>query len=161
MVPAHSRPGSSALTGSSDQINFNVAGCEGLPSPTFTVSPSAYAGTAHSFQLRPWSVERCSLAPKWPRSSAAYQLPSRGSTLANATLSPRKALRAIRQAPLLRSRVNRPLRVETSNVSDMSASCCSRLLFPCAVPACCSSLLVDGSSSAARQCLHHIDLGAL
>ena len=61
----------------------------------FSTWPSGcggYAGVAISVQVAPRSSERCSLTPKWPWSSAAYQ-PPRGSIIASVTLSPMNAPR--------------------------------------------------------------------
>ena len=49
------------------------------------------AGAATSSQLAPRSLLRLSFTPKWPRRSAAYQVPSRGSASTCVTGSPGNA----------------------------------------------------------------------
>ena len=52
-----------------------------------------------SCQVSPPSRERCSFTPKWPRASAAYSAPSRGSCSSMEIGSPRKRVPAIDHVP--------------------------------------------------------------
>src|SRR5258708_5985520 len=117
IVPAQSTPGSFAPPATSSHSSCSFAGAGSLPSPVAILSSAEYAGTATSCQDLPRSSERCSLTPKWPRLSAAYQAPSRASASERVTLSPRNDTLSTCHAPLPRASANRPLRVETSSRS--------------------------------------------
>ena len=92
IVPHHSAPSRSSA-GASDQISAVAHVALLAPDVLLDLAVGllgGYAGAAISVHVAPRSSERCSLTPKWPWSSAAYQLPSRGSAIASVTLSPMK-----------------------------------------------------------------------
>ena len=105
MVPAQRRP--ATPPGSSAQI---------LPSDQGWGSSEAFSGlggnTGTAISRHAVPSRRHSLAPKWPRSSAAVTPPSASANTAE-TGSPRKCASTISQALPRRATSNNPLRVPT------------------------------------------------
>src|SRR5713101_22593 len=117
-TPAYQAPGSEECPG----VSQNTC------STARPFSPAAALGNAGgrcaSFQVRPKSVERNTVGPRWPaRTAQSSVLPSRGSSTRGLTMLPRKWGPASVQ--LLRARSdfmrNTPLRVPTSSVTGPEA----------------------------------------
>src|SRR5688572_25011926 len=109
LVPAYQRPGWRAEPG----VSQNTRSTE---SPAPSAALANWGGRAASFQLAPPSVERNTVGPRWPAFTAATSVrPSRGSTSAWFTTSPRKwgPSKRQRRRPRSAERTNSPLRVPT------------------------------------------------
>src|SRR5580700_2956682 len=107
MAPIHRRFGWCGPPSSRVQI-WNSDGAPGVS--------AAKAGAAISRQVRPSSSERCSFGPKCPSLSAAKITPSSWRN-AFVTGFPTKPIRSAVQPARMRSSVNKPFRVATSNRS--------------------------------------------
>src|SRR5712691_7345658 len=125
-TPAYQAPGSE--------------GCPGVSQNTCSTarpfSPSAALGNAGgrcaSFHVRPESVERNTVGPRWPaRAAQSSVFPSRGSSTTWLTMCPRKCGPASVHCRLARSDLTRnaPLRVPTSKVTGREAGRSVFLLF--------------------------------
>ena len=114
-VPAHQTPGCDAWPG----VSQNVW------STTRPLSGANAGGVAASFHVRPPSVERNTVGPRWPvRAAASSVLPSRGSSTAWWTVCPRNAGPASFHVRRVASpvSVHRPLRVAISRRTRRGAA---------------------------------------